>query len=441
MSQVPTAASPSPDIKVRKRSGKVVDFATKKIVQAVRLCLVNGCRREDNDDTTTLATRVAERITVILSRNPGSTVTVEHIQDLAETVLMSFGEHDAAKHYILFRDERRRLREEQEAKRVSIFKKREAFKPFEYPDVVAYKKAIQHAYWTVDEFEFISDHHEFHVKLQPYEREAITRALLAIAQIEVSVKRFWANIGLRFPKAEIEQVGMVFAESEVRHADAYSHLLQVLGLDSAFDDILKVPAIRARVDYLQESLKGAGKSEDDEYAMTLALFSLFVENVSLFSQFAIVKSFNKHRQVLKDVDNVVQATQKEEQVHALFGVCLVNHIRAERPEWFGSDFYDRLNAIAQRAFEAESKIIDWIFAEGELPFLPKASLVEFIKHRMNESIAMIGGSGHFIVDEQAIEGMRWFTDEIAADVRADFFHKRNVLYTQGEKAYDANSLF
>ena len=50
---------------------------------------------------------------------------------------------------------------------------------------------------------------------------------------------------------------------------------------------------------------------------------MYVEYVSLFSQFLIVKSFNKHMNVLKDIDNVVQATQKEEVIHALFGVFLV----------------------------------------------------------------------------------------------------------------------
>lgn len=439
MSQVPTTEAAG--LKVRKRSGKIVDYRLQKIVQAVRLCLVNGCRWPDSETTTALATRVADRITGILARSPGQTVTVEQIQDLAELSLMAFGEGEAAKHYILFRDERRRLREEREAQTVSIFKKREAFKPFEYPAVVPFKKAIHHAPWNVDEFNFISDAHEFHIKLQPHEKEAITRALLAIAQVEVSVKEFWANIGQRFPKAEIKQVGATFAHSEVIHADAYSELLRVLGLEQLFDGVLKVPAIRARVDYLQASLAGAAKAEDEEYAMILSLFSLFVENVSLFSQFAVIKSFAKHRGMLKDVDNIVQATQKEETIHALFGAWLVNQIRQERPEWFNADFYDRLNQMARLAFEAESKIVDWMFAEGELPFLPKASLVEFIKHRMNESIVMIGGCGPFVIDEAVLAGLRWFTDEIHADVRADFFHKRPVTYTQGEKPIGADDLF
>ena len=54
--------------------------------------------------------------------------------------------------------------------------------------------------------------------------------MLAISQIEVAVKSFWGDIYKRMPKPEIGNVGATFAESEVRHADAYSHLIQLLGL-------------------------------------------------------------------------------------------------------------------------------------------------------------------------------------------------------------------
>ena len=55
--------------------------------------------------------------------------------------------------------------------------------------------------------------------------------MLAISQIEVAVKSFWGDIYQKMPKPEVGAVGATFAESEVRHADAYSHLLEILGLN------------------------------------------------------------------------------------------------------------------------------------------------------------------------------------------------------------------
>ena len=180
---------------------------------------------------------------------------------------------------------------------MSIFDKRVAFKPFEYPDILEYKNAINHSYWLVSEWNFISDIHDFKVKLDSVQRSIIKNAMLAISQIEVSVKKFWTKLGDRFPKAEFEQVGVTFGESEVRHSDAYSHLLQVLGLNNDFTELLENQWIQGRVDYLTKYLKGASDNSNENYTLTLTLFSIFIENVSLFSQFLVIKSFNKHMNV------------------------------------------------------------------------------------------------------------------------------------------------
>ena len=58
----------------------------------------------------------------------------------------------------------------------------------------------------------------------------------------------------------------------------------------------------------------------------LLLFSLFIEHVSLFSQFLIMMSFNKELNLLKGISNVVEATSKEEEIHGNFGAEIINII-------------------------------------------------------------------------------------------------------------------
>ena len=324
---------------------------------------------------------------------------------------------------------------------MSIFDKRTAFKPFEYPELAEYKNAINHSYWLVSEWNFMSDIHDFSVRLTDVQRGAIKNAMLAISQIEISVKKFWTKLGDRFPKAEFEQVGVTFGESEVRHADAYSHLLEVLGLNNEFDQLLENPVIQGRVDYLKKYLTGAADNSNEKYKLTLTLFSIFIENVSLFSQFVIIKSFNKHLNCLKDIDNVVQATQKEEVIHALLGVYLIKQIQKEFPEWFNEEFYAKLYRACKKAFEAECNIIDWIFEAGELDFLPKDVVKEFVKNRFNESLEMIGGQNVFEVDQEKLEQLKWFNVEILAEVNTDFFHKKPVTYSKKVKPIKAEDLF
>lgn len=320
-----------------------------------------------------------------------------------------------------------------------IFQPRNTFKPFEYPEVVPYKEAINHSYWLVSEWNFLSDIHDFHTNLSDEERELIRRTLLAISQVEVAVKRFWTNLGNLFPKAEFEQVGVSFGESEIRHADAYSHLLEVLNLNDDFEKLLRVPAIAGRVEYLTRD-RTTDKTPRD-HILSLALFSLFVENVSLFGQFVIIKSFNKYKNVLKDIDNVVQATQKEEQIHALLGVQIINLVRAEHPDWFDEEFYERIYKACRKALKAESWILEWIFEAGDLDFLSRRDVEEYIKSRFNEGLEMIGGEPIYEVDPSVIKRLQWFEDEILSDVNTDFFNKKPTSYSKKTQSITAGDLF
>ena len=324
---------------------------------------------------------------------------------------------------------------------MSIFKPRTAFKPFEYGEIMQYGEAINHSYWLVSEWNFKSDIQDFNVRLSEPQKNIVKNTLLAISQIEVAVKKFWTLLGSRFPKPEFEMVGVTCGESEVRHAQAYSHLLQVLNLNEDFQGLMNVPAVRGRVDYLNKYLAKANEKSHKDYTLTLSLLSIFVENVSLFSQFAIIKSFNKHMNVLKDIDNVVQATQKEELIHALLGVYIINQIKTENPDWFDDEFYQNIRTACLKSYEAECEIIDWIFEQGELPFLSKDTLKEFIKFRFNESMAMINGYKVFEIDDSKLVGLEWFNEEIYAETSTDFFHKRPVSYSKNMQSVKAEDLF
>ena len=265
--------------------------------------------------------------------------------------------------------------------------------------------------------------------------------MLAISQIEVAVKSFWGDIYHRIPKPEVGSVGATFAESEVRHADAYSHLLEILGLNDEFEEIKKNPVIMKRVRYLQAALASSKSEKNREYAESVLLFSLFIEHVSLFSQFLIIMAFNKHKNMLKGVSNVVEATSKEEQIHGDFGIDLIKIIKQENPDWFDLMFATKIQQMCKEAFEAESAIIDWIFEKGEIDFLPKNIINEFIKDRFNRSLESIGVGGVFAVDAELLKETEWFDDEIIGTKHGDFFVKRSINYSKRTQSVTADDLF
>ncbi|TKX56873.1 ribonucleotide reductase, partial [Halorubrum sp. SS7] len=243
------------------------------------------------------------------------------------------------------------------------------------------------------------------------------------------------------PKAEVGNVGMTFAESEVRHMDAYSHLLDVLGITDDFEQVTEEPAMKKRIEYLDEYLDRSESDDEREYVMSILLFSAFVEHVSLFSQFLIMTSFDKHEKKFTGIANAVEATSKEEQIHGLFGVELVETIRAENPDLFDDDFEDEVQAACRQAYEAETEILDWIFEDGELEFLPRPHVDAFLRDRFNRSLENVGVDPIFEPDDDLLEETRWFDEDIMMTKDNDFFSKRSTTYNKHTQSVTAEDMF
>jgi len=417
-----------------KRDYETTPFVLDKITNAIEKAMLS-VNHGERADAESISGKVLESLLARKAVDSGYVPTVEQVQDIVEEKLMSSAFHDAAKAYILYRDEQARKRQS------NIFEKRINLKPYEYPDLYEYVNAIRHSYWIHTEFNFTSDIQDFKTGLTPSEKSAIKNTMLAISQIEVAVKTFWGDIYQKMPKPEIGSVGATFAESEVRHHDAYSHLLEILGLNAEFKSLKKKPVIMRRVHYLEMALKNSKSENVREYAESVLLFSLFIEHVSLFSQFLIIMAFNKYKNMLKGISNVVEATSKEEQIHGDFGIDIIKIIKKENPDWFGEDYNLKIQNICKEAYNAESDIIDWIFEDGELDFLPKNVINEFIKNRFNNSLESIGIGKVFDVNESVLAETEWFDDEIIGTKHGDFFVKRSINYSKRTKSITSDDLF
>ncbi len=420
--------------KIIKRDYGTSPFVLEKITNAIAKAM-EAVGHGSEDDAKIISMQVYEGLLTRKEKDPEYIPTVEQVQDMVEDKLMGSEFHDVAKAYIIYRNERALKR------KTNIFEKRINLKPYEYPHLYEYVDAIRHSYWIHSEFNFTSDIQDFKTGLTELERSAIKNTMLAISQIEVAVKTFWGDIYQRMPKPEIGAVGSTFAESEVRHHDAYSHLLEILGLNEEFKNLKKKPVIMKRVHYLETALKNAKSENDKDYAESILLFALFIEHVSLFSQFLIIMAFNKHKNMLKGISNAVEATSKEEQIHGDFGIDVIKIIQEENPEWFDEDYHNTIKEMCEKAFDAESKIIDWIFEKGELDFLPKKVINEFIKNRFNKSLESIGIKKIFEIDEAVLVETEWFDDEIIGTKHGDFFVKRSINYSKRTQSITSDDLF
>lgn len=415
---------------IKKRNGDNVKFDKQKIAIAIS----KANKETDEDGMSTEVNVLVDKVIDEL-KNSQETITVEDVQDTVENVLLHSDYKATAKAYILYRDERRRGRQS------NIFEPRINLKPYEYPQLIEYQHAIQHSYWLHTEFNYTADIQNFNVDVSDKERNAIKNAMLAIAQVEVAVKNFWGDLHNRMPKPEVGAVGSTFAGNEVIHHDAYSHLLEILGLNDEFSKIKDIPVLNERVKYLTDATRLTKSESNRDFTQSLILFSLFIEYVSLFSQFLIIMSFNKHKNIFKGISSVIEATSKEEQIHGMFGTELINIIKTENPEWFTEELEEQVLEACLNAYESEEKVIDWILEDGELDFLPKDTIKEFIKDRFNLALQGIGFKKVFDVDEDIVESADWFTDELIGTKHGDFFVKRSINYNKRSKSITPDDLF
>lgn len=324
---------------------------------------------------------------------------------------------------------------------MGLFDEQLSRKPNLYPWTDNFIKSMWHSFWTPDEFDFKADIGQFHTELSEEEKQIITKTLSAIGQIEIAVKKFWAKLGDNLPHPALSDVGHVMANSEVIHNIAYERLLTRLQITDIFEENLKVPVIKGRVDYLRKYNNKVYTDIRKQYIYSIILFTIFIENVSLFSQFYIIMWFNRYKNVLKDTAQQVSYTRIEETLHSNLGIKIINVLREEYPHLFDEELYRRIQDEIQEAYAHECKVIDWIVGDYKDKNISSSILKEYIKNRLDSSMKEIGFESGFSIDQELLQKSYWMDEDTIGNTSTDFFNKKPVEYAKKNKSFSAEELF
>ncbi|QGZ14137.1 ribonucleoside diphosphate reductase small subunit [Rhizobium phage RL2RES] len=330
------------------------------------------------------------------------------------------------------------------SKQIRIFDEVVARKPVYYPETKNFMKRIWEGMWTPEEFDFSTDYQDYYVNMTAMEQVLMARNVSCIGQVEISVKTYWAKVGENLPHPCISDVGFTLAQSEVVHNFAYEKLLDKLGLDDIFEENLKVPVVANRVKYLKKYNKKFSEDKKAQFIYSLILFTLFIENVSLFSQFYTISWFFRAKQYLKDTSQQVEYTRNEEMLHANFGIYLINIIRKEYPELFDEALITKVKEETLVAYKSEADIIDWIIgdyneADPKDPncVLSADVLKSYIQVRIDESLSRIGFDKVFENDPlRSLDDKHfWMLEEELLSEQVDFFDKKSKAYAKNNRAW------
>src|SRR5690606_4022017 len=111
-------------------------------------------------------------------------------------------------------------------------------------------------------------------------------------------------------------------------------------------------------DYLSDALKHSKAENEKDYLKSLILFTILIENVSLFSQFAIILSFTRFKGAMKNVSNIIAWTSVDEQIHANAGIYIINKIKEEFPDYCYASTIDEVYVIVKHYYSIESVFFD-----------------------------------------------------------------------------------
>ena len=317
---------------------------------------------------------------------------------------------------------------------MSIFDKRLNYKPFEYPEVMKFVESMNSSFWVHKEIDFTADIQDFKSNLSELEKEIVKRSLLSIAQVEIGVKLFWGDLYKHFPKPEFNNLGATFAECEVRHGEAYARLIEILGYNNDFENLVNIPVFAKKLEVIENSLYA-----DKDVISKLLFFTIVVENSSLFSQFANILSFTRFKGYLKNTSNIIAWTSIDEQNHADAGVFLLNIL--ENEGFLTNEIKERIAQEVKKYIEYEAELLDWIYENGELDFFSKNDMLNFMKYRVDNSLQKIVIPKLYNITTQQYQPMHWFDEEVFANELDDFFAKRPTAYTKHDKSIYAEDLF
>ena len=297
------------------------------------------------------------------------------------------------------------------------------YKPFSYPWAFDAWKAQQKMHWLPEEVQLNEDVIDYKERLTDDERAVVTDVLRFFTQGDVDVGNCYIDKYLTmFKPVEVRMMLTAFSNMETIHMQAYSHLLDTLGLpESEYNKFMDIDCMRKKH---ENDIK---IHDATELLQALAIYGGFVEGLQLFGSFAILMNFQRFG-LLKGVGQIVTWSVRDETLHSESIIKLFHALAKE------SDINIRwlevvIKRKAQLALNLEKDFLMYVFREGrKIRGIDFNSIYNYLKHLYHMRMDMLG----FKRDEEVENGMclQYMQDLLHSVEFANFFTSKSTEYTR-----------
>lgn len=304
----------------------------------------------------------------------------------------------------------------------------------DYPEAVEFMNQQQSIYWPHFEVKVHKDKQDFLVNLTEAEKHGVITTLKLFTKYEWIIgNEFWLNFVMKkFPRpADIQPMAATFGAVELGiHQMFYKTLNEELGLatDSFYNDYINDPDLKARIDFLTDTLDEA----DDLRALGGFTFG---EGAILYSSFAYLKHFQSSgKNKLVNMVSGINFSARDEHLHSLAAAWLFRTLLNEKreageitPEEEAKLKADII-AGAYIVLEHEKVIIKKIFEKGNIDGITAHQLEVFAMSRIDLCLTNLGYEPIFNVEYNPIAD--WFYKGITGYSSNDFFNSKGNQYSR-----------
>lgn len=320
---------------------------------------------------------------------------------------------------------------------MSLTEERAVFKPFEYPWAYTYWKLQQQSHWLPDEVPMAGDVEDWENKLSESEKNLLTQVFRFFTQSDVEINNcYMKRYAQMFGPPEIQMMLSAFSNIETVHIDAYSHLIDTLGMpETEYAAFLENEAMRKKFEFLHEQKSESKK----DIAKTLAIFSAFTEGMSLFSTFAILMNFPRFNK-MKGMGQIVTWSIRDESLHCEAMTRLFRTYIQENLEIWNDELKGEIYQACRDTVALEDNAIDTCFEMGAIEGTSAEDIKLYIRFIADKRLVGLGLKPEYNIEKNPLP---WLEEILNGTEYGNFFEARTTEYSKAslrgawEDAYES----
>jgi ribonucleoside-diphosphate reductase beta chain len=300
---------------------------------------------------------------------------------------------------------------------------RDYFKPIEYPWALEAFKSQQAMHWVPDEVSLGEDVKDWNNTLTDAEKNLLTQIFRFFTQGDIDVANGYIDKYLPvFKKPELRMMMTSFAAMEAVHVQAYSYLLDTIGMHESEYQAFK--SYKEMADK-HEFIKDFHTDDLPNTFKSLAVYSAFTEGLQLFSSFAILLNFSRFGK-MKGMGQIVTWSIRDESLHVESMIKLFNTMKEENPHLWTKELKKDLYDICREMVILEDAFIDLAFSQGGIEGLTSEEVKQYVRYTADVRLVQLGLKPNYNVEDP----IPWLEEKIGSQEHTNFFENTPTEYSK-----------